>query len=65
MIKACAVRAVARERGERVKRNPRGVSVSELACRDAAEPAGENTRQGGRRAGGIVKEPEILLGLRT
>lgn len=56
---------MARGRGGMVKRNPGGVSVPEPAGRGAAEPAREDIRQGGRRAGGIGKEPEILLGLRT
>ena len=53
MIKAHAVRAVARERAGMVKRNPRGVSVPEPAGRGAAEPARGDIRQGGGRAGGI------------
>lgn len=47
------------------KRNPRGVSVPEPVGRGAAEPAWEDIGQGGGKAGGIGKEPEILLGLRT
>lgn len=65
MIKACAVRAVANKRGGMAKRNPGGVSVREPAGRGAAEHAREDIRQGGGRAGGIGKEPEILLRLRT
>lgn len=47
------------------KRKPRGVSVPEPVGRGAAEPSWEDIGQRGGKAGGIGKEPEILLGLRT